>query len=152
MAVETPVKPNTKLFSDDYVAWAEETARFIREGLWDEIDREILYQEVGLLAAVPRGECRNRLAILIAHLLKWKYQPERRGNSWRRTIRGQRDDLHELLESSPTLRAEFPTIASKAFKPGRLKALNEIDAPDNLIPERPIFTAEQVLDENFYPE
>ncbi|MDX2181844.1 MAG: DUF29 domain-containing protein [Bryobacteraceae bacterium] len=152
MAVETPVKPNTKLFSDDYVAWAEETARFIREGLWDEIDREILLEEVHGLASVPRMECDNRLSVLICHLLKWRYQGERRGNSWRRTIQAQRVSLRKLLRRSPTLRAEFDSAVTDAFPVGRLKALNEMNAPDERIPEEPVFTAEQVLDDNYYPE
>ncbi|MBX6314645.1 MAG: DUF29 family protein [Isosphaeraceae bacterium] len=33
-----------------------------------------------------RREVESRLAVLIAHLLKWTYQPRRRTRSWRATI------------------------------------------------------------------
>lgn len=46
----------------------------------------------------------HRMAILMAHMLKWKYQPERRGKSWLNTIRTQRDAIAKLLRKMPSLR------------------------------------------------
>ena len=33
------------------------------------------------------------MAALLAHLLKWQFQPEQRGRSWQTTIRNQRNAL-----------------------------------------------------------
>ncbi len=43
----------------------------------------------------------------MAHLLKWQYQPERQGNSWRNTIRAQRKEVAYLLEEAPSLRGKL---------------------------------------------
>lgn len=44
------------------------------------------------------------MAVLLAHLLKWKYQPAGRGNGWRRTIGEQRRDVLACLEETPSVK------------------------------------------------
>ena len=58
-------------------------------------------------------ELANRLANLLAHLLKWAYQPERRGSSWERTIREQRKSIHKRLARSPGLQ---PMLTSENWQ------------------------------------
>jgi len=45
--------------------------------------------------------------VLLAHLLKWKYQPERRGASWEITIRSQRIDIDYVIDESPSLKSKM---------------------------------------------
>jgi hypothetical protein len=48
----------------------------------------------------------NRFERLLAHLLKWQYQPDRRdsdGKSWLRTIREQRRKIPKLIRDNPSL-------------------------------------------------
>jgi hypothetical protein len=44
------------------------------------------------------------MSVLLAHLLKWDIQPERRGASWECTIREQRRALQRRLNKTPSLR------------------------------------------------
>ncbi len=44
------------------------------------------------------------MAILLAHLLKWQYQPERRGTSGTLTINGQRERIRRL-QKTPSLKS-----------------------------------------------
>jgi hypothetical protein len=46
-----------------------------------------LVEEIVSLGRQQKQELRNRLGVLIGHLLKWDYQPELRGKSWKATIR-----------------------------------------------------------------
>lgn len=50
-------------------------------------------------------ELANRMAVLLAHLLKWQHQPERRGSSWARTIKAQRERIASRIERTPSLQA-----------------------------------------------
>jgi hypothetical protein len=45
------------------------------------------------------------MAVLLTHLMKWHYQPERRGKSWRLTIRNQRRGIELRLARTPSLKA-----------------------------------------------
>jgi hypothetical protein len=47
------------------------------------------------------------MAILLAHLLKWEHQPERRGASWQLTIRNQRKAVLRRLEDMPSLKGKL---------------------------------------------
>jgi len=47
------------------------------------------------------------MAVLLAHLLKWHLQPERRGASWEITIRNQRKAIQLHLKHVPSLKAKL---------------------------------------------
>lgn len=49
----------------------------------------------------------SRMAVLLAHLLKWQYQPERQCASWKRTIKEQRKALEFHLQEVPSLKTKL---------------------------------------------
>ena len=57
-------------------------------------------------------ELENRMAVLLANLLKWQHQPERQGNSWLRTIKVQRKGIASRLRKTPSLK---PDLQNEAF-------------------------------------
>lgn len=91
------------LHDRDFYAWTLQQASLLREGRLSEADIVHIAEELESMGASERRELTNRLAVLMAHLLKWQFQPELRGNSWRNTIDVQRYDVKELLEENPTL-------------------------------------------------
>ena len=82
-------------------------AELLREGKLSEVDIENIAEEIESMGKRGRRELINRFAILIAHLLKWEYQPARRSKSWECTIKEQRFELIDLLEESPSLKHEI---------------------------------------------
>jgi hypothetical protein len=90
----------------DVIAWANEQAALIRAGRFDLLDIEHIADEIEDVGKSEAREFSNRMAILLAHLLKWQYQPERRitGTSWLRTIRGQRKSITRCLKKHPSLK------------------------------------------------
>src|SRR5262245_20121582 len=88
-----------KLYESDETAWLEAMAQLIRDGRHSELDYPHLREYLEDMARRDKREVSSRLATLIAHLLKWRHQPDRRSGSWRATIIGQRQELSELLES-----------------------------------------------------
>lgn len=90
-------------YSTDVVAWANEQARLIRAGRFDLLDREHVAEEIEDVGKSEQRELASRMAILLAHLLKWQFQPERRGASWEKTIRAQRKEITYGLDETPSL-------------------------------------------------
>src|SRR5688572_10266505 len=91
------------LYEVDETAWLEATADLIRSGQLTEVDHHTLAEYLTDMARRDRREVSSRLVTLLAHLLKWEYQPERRSGSWRGTLLEQQRELRQLLESG-TLR------------------------------------------------
>ena len=90
-------------YESDVIAWANEQAAFIRAGRFDLLDIEHLADEVEDVGKSEQRELANRMAILLCHLLKWQYQPERRGNSWEATIKTQRAGIERRLGKTLSL-------------------------------------------------
>ena len=95
----------TARYETDFHAWAVQNARLLREGKLTQLDAEHIAEELEGMSASERRELLNRLQVLLLHLLKYQYQPERRGKSWLLTISHQRTAIERLLEQSPSLTA-----------------------------------------------
>lgn len=92
-------------YETDVVAWANEQARLIRSGQFDRLDLEHIAEEIEDVGKSEQRELASRMAVLLAHLLKWQYQPERRGSSWLITIKNQRAGVERRLRKTPSLRS-----------------------------------------------
>jgi hypothetical protein len=77
-------------YEQDFYAWTQEQSELLRLAQWQGLDIENLVEEILSLGRQQKQQLRNRLGILIGHLLKWDYQPQLRSKSWRATIREQR--------------------------------------------------------------
>ncbi len=77
--------PTAQLYDEDFVAWADETARLLRERCFDEMDVENLAEEIEAMAKRDRSELGSRLGVVILHLLKWGW-PDKRSGSWKSTL------------------------------------------------------------------
>jgi len=49
------------------------------------IDVENIAEEIESMGKSEKRELISRLAVLLAHLLKWEFKSERRSNSWKYT-------------------------------------------------------------------
>jgi hypothetical protein len=90
-------------YEKDLNAWANEQAQLLRAGRYDLLDIEHIAGEIEDVGKSEQRELASRLVILLAHLLKWRYQPERRCASWEKTIKAQRKEISYALEESPSL-------------------------------------------------
>ncbi len=139
-------------YHEDFYAWAMENAKNIREGNLSEIDRENIAEELESMGRSEKRELINRLAVLIAHLLKWLVQPSRRSNSWRYTIEEQRKKVIEVLEENPSLRHEIESRIDKAYSSSILIAAKETGMDKICFPQHCPFSLQEIMDDNFLPE
>src|SRR5713226_7682096 len=147
MAAESLTRPVSKLYDEDFVAWATETARLLREGRFDEIDVEHLVEEVEDMANRYKHELRSRLRVLIRHLLKWQQQPGNRSRSGRSTIVGQRAEIQDLLERSPSLRRELRESVVRTYGNAIKRASIETGLSEDSFPRECPFSPDQILDD-----
>ncbi len=140
------------LYEHDFYAWAIHNADLIRQGRFAEIDAQNIAEELQSMGRSEKRELVNRLAMLLAHLLKWRFQPEHRGNSWRLTITNQRDELQDLLDQSPSLQYDIDIKLNKAYTRAKRQAVIETGLSEKTFLASCPFTLEQVLDHGFWPE
>ncbi len=94
-------------YENDVIAWAKEQAALLRSGQWSAIDIEHIAEEILDVGKSEQRELESRMAVLLAHLLKWQFQPERQSGSWKRTIREQRKAIHIRLKKTPSLKNDL---------------------------------------------
>ena len=143
----------TASYETDFHAWAMQSARLLRAGKLAELDAEHIAEELDGMSASERRELLNRLQLLLLHLLKYQYQPERRGKSWLLTINHQRTAIERLLEQSPSLRALLnPDTVVKVYGKAVRDTVIETDLEPHLFPVTCPYGLEQILDDDWLPE
>lgn len=143
---------NSHNYDKDFYAWALNNAALIRSQQFSKVDAQHVAEELESMGKSERRELINRFALLLAHLLKWLHQPERRGNSWKYTIKEQRFEVNELLEDSPSLDHQLDEQLVYAYKKALLTAIKETGLSLDAFPEVCPFSLAEVLEENFFPE
>lgn len=145
-----------KLYEQDFLQWTQEQVEHLQRRAWEKLDVENLIEELETLGRSERREFGSHLQVLIMHLLKWQYQPDRRSRSWD-TISRSRDKVQDCLEDTPSLRrflldAEW---TEKYYRRARRDAAKETAPETALPPERlPIdcpYAIDQLLDPKFLP-
>jgi hypothetical protein len=138
-------------YDTDIIAWASEQARLLRAGLLSQLDIEHLAEEIEDVGNSEKRELAQRMAVLLAHLLKWHYQPERQSNSWRRTIKEQRNAITICIKKTPSLKSELHDTDwwSGVWSDAVAKASEETGL--DIFPESCPWTIEALLDPLWLP-
>ncbi|MBW4644441.1 MAG: DUF29 domain-containing protein [Goleter apudmare HA4340-LM2] len=142
---------DTSLYESDFYAWTQEQVSLLRDQQWSQVDIDNLIEEIASLGKQQRQELRNRLSILIGHLLKWEYQPQNRSRSWLATLRIQRLDTAELLEENPSLKPDLEEARQKAYLRGVELAIKETELPSYTFPSECPYSLVDILNKQFYP-
>jgi hypothetical protein len=98
-------------YEADVVAWAKEQSALIRAGCLNQLDLAHIAEEIEDVGKSEQRELASRMAVLLMHLLKWKYQPSKRSKSWQFTIATQRKEVAYALKEAPSLRTKFNDIS-----------------------------------------
>src|SRR6266849_2136962 len=134
------------LYERDETAWLEAMSALAAGGRFAEMDYPHLSEYLADMAKRDRREVFSRLVVLLSHLLKWEHQPERRSGSWRGTIREQRRELRQLLESG-TLRNHAEAVLADAYAEARRQAADEAELSVDAFPAEDQRSLEELLAE-----
>jgi ribosomal protein L29 len=145
-------KGTATAYDRDIVAWANEQAALLRAGQFAELDIEHIAEEIEDVGKSEQRELASRLAVLLAHLLKWQYQPARRGASWQATIREQRKTIGVVIRKTPSLKNSLvdEDWLTGVWGDALTKAIEETGLV--VFPENCPWPMEKVLSQEFYPE
>ena len=149
-----PSRPAGTSYDKDVILWSEEQARLLRAGRFSELDIEHLADEIEDVGKSEKRELASRMAVLLAHLLKWTRQPEIRTNSWRATIIVQRKRIALALKATPSLKSVVRDRdwQEDVWLDAVAQAQKETGLAADELPEACPWAMEQAGDQDFWPE
>jgi hypothetical protein len=144
--------PQSQLYERDFYAWANEQAALLRAGELSLADIEHIALEIESMGKTEKRELVSRLTVLMLHLLKWRFQPAGRGNSWRLSIANSRDEIVDHLDDNPSLKSLLKDAMASAWRYARRKASVETNLSEETFPSECPWVFEQMMEAEFWPE
>src|SRR5437764_4770786 len=84
----------------DFRGWLYDQAALLRRLRPGALDWRNLAEELEAMGRSEENALESYLAVLLKHLLKWRYQPNKRTGNWEASIENSRDRINRLLERS----------------------------------------------------
>ncbi len=142
---------NSNLYNQDYCLWLENTVKLLLDKRFSEINVSYLIEELEDMGRSEKRAVSSNLRILLMHLIKYKYQPQKRSNSWLFTIVEHRKRLKVLFKNSPSLKNYYHEVFSETYQDAKDLASAETGLSLNSFSNSSPFTPEDVLNENYLP-
>ena len=134
------------LYNKDFIAWSDEQALLLEQQRWDELDLVNLIEEIKDLGNRHRDALESQLTILSMHLLKWQYQPQKRSNSWKSSIREARKQIERLIRKHPVLRIYLEQALEQCYLDAREDASDETGLDINTFPISCPYSIQEIRD------
>lgn len=131
-------------YDRDFYSWALEQARLIRAGDFAAVDVDNVAEEIESLGREQFSKLESAFRVLLLHMLKWDFQPERRSRSWALSIETQRVELDDVLGDNPGLTPRIPEAIARAYRKARLEAAKETRLPKGRFPDACPYTFDDI--------
>lgn len=139
-------------YEEDFYGWTMHNIQLLKQGKYQEADIKHIIEELEEMGISNENQLINRLAVLIAHLLKWNLQPDFRGRSWEGTIEEQRRKINRLIKKNPSLKAKISEAIEEGFYDSKTIIKKETSIDLKALPSVCPYTFEQIMNDAFYPE
>jgi len=139
-------------YDTDFYAWTQAQAAALRAQQWDALDIAHLAEEIDDLGTSQRHAVVSHLRVLLTHLLKWQYQPERRSESWLHSMGNAQVEIETYLDENRSLRRELSAFIARAYPHARRLAARETGLPTVTFPLACPWDPEQLLAPDFLPD
>ncbi len=140
------------LYDQDFCLWIKTIVNQLKKGQLTEIDLDNLIEELEAMGRSEKNSLESNLVVLLIHLLKYKYQPKKRTNSWLYTIKEHRRRLRKAFQISPSLKRYYQEIFKESYQDARDLAATETGLPLDIFPFDSPFSPEQTLNNDFLPD
>lgn len=134
-ATPTPARSPDPLKGGDVYKWATEQAALLRAGKFDQIDIENVADEIESVGKSEFRSLTSHIEIILTHLLKWDFQPQRRSRSWLLSIEEHRQRARDDLADSPSLDTRVEEAVHRAYRLARRAAARQTRLPLATFPE-----------------
>ncbi|MGL6136750.1 MAG: DUF29 domain-containing protein [Planktothrix sp.] len=155
MTTQLPItesQQTSDLYEEDYNLWLMNTIHQLQHGKLAEVDMVNLIEELEAMGRSQKSAIESNLRILLMHLLKYKYQSDKRTNSWLFTIREHRKRLRNDFKNSPSLKRYFLEVFPESYQDARELAADETGLSINTFPVESPFSQEDTLNPDYLPE
>ena len=139
-------------YDADFYGWANEQAALLRAGKLSEADIANIAEEIESMGRSEKRELVSRLAVLLTHLLKWRYQPAGRGSSWRASVIVQRGRLADHFDDNPSLKPRIPEALHRAYRDAVVVAGDETKLGEAAFPQICPWSFDEILNPDFWPQ
>ncbi|HAX78289.1 MAG TPA: DUF29 domain-containing protein [Cyanobacteria bacterium UBA11372] len=139
------------IYDTDFVGWVETTVEQLRTQDYANVDWENLIEEIEDMGKSEKRAIYSNLKILLLHLLKYRYQPEKRSNSWLASMVEHRQRIKKAFKESPSLQPYFTEIFNECYQDARELAAAETGMAIDEFPAETPFTHEEVLNSDYLP-
>ena len=146
------------LYEEDEHLWKLQSAQQMRKlasvQIFDEY-RKLFQESANYLEEMAKSDQRaleGYTKVVLLHLLKKDYQPEKEGNSWIKSINNSRRKMEKLLRDLPSLKNKIKNIIDSAYKDARKEASEETLLELATFPKKCPYNPDQILDDKFFGE
>lgn len=149
----TPLKADFQtMYETDYLQWIETTVEKLRCREYLSVDWENLIAEIEDMGRNERRSLKSNLIVVLVHLLKWQFQPERRSGSWEGSIIEHRRRVREALSDSASIQPYFASIYAECYSQAVKQAKAETSLPLETFPQQCPYELVEVTQDEFLPE
>lgn len=136
----------------DYMQWLETTVEKLRNLDYANVDWENLIEEIEDIGRSEQRSLESNLNVVLLHLIKWQYQPERRSGRWEASMIEHRRRIKQALEESPSLKPDLESIFAQSYTQAVKQAKAETGLPLEIFPTQCPYEQIAVIDDEFLPE
>jgi hypothetical protein len=145
-------KKDLSLYERDYWQWLETTVNQLRDRDYTQVDWENLIEELADMGRSERRGLKSNLIVILVHLLKWQFQPERRSGSWAGSIVEHRRRVKEALDESPSLKPYLEDIFVECYAQAVKQARAETELPSEKFPVQCPYSLADAMRDAFLPQ
>jgi hypothetical protein len=139
------------LYETDYLQWIETTVQRIQSQEYGAVDWENLVEEIEDMGRRERHSLESNFIVIVIHLLKWQFQPQRRSGSWEGSIVEHRRRVNKALKDSPSLNSYLVAFEVEGYKEAVKQAKAETGLPLEAFPLNCPYELVDMLRDDFLP-
>jgi hypothetical protein len=140
------------LYETDYLQWIETTVEKLQNQDYTNVDWENLIEEIADMGKSERRSLKSNLIVILVHLLKWQFQPEKKNGSWEASILEHRRRVKEALDDSPSLKSYLESVFAECYAQAVKQAKAETNLPVESLPVICPYDLPEVIDDEFLPD
>lgn len=104
------------------------------------------------LGAAARGELDHAVSVLVAHLLKWEFDPAGRNDACRALIQSLRVRIATIIIARPNLAPHAGRTLRRRYRTARTIATAATGLKTSAFPDDCPYSAAQALDSDYLPD
>ena len=133
------------LYDRDFNLWVAAQQAALEEHRYTDLGLPNLIEELDGLTKRDKRALKSHLRVLLTHLLKWRYQPQKHSPIWQASIDNARVEIADILDDSLSLRNYLPEILSQCYQFARKQAAKETHLSTDTFPSDCPYSLEQAL-------